>query len=112
MGSERFRKASILDLGAGTCNLLRKIATSNPEATLVAVDNSDHMLLIAEELAEKEGLSERIEFTLVDHLSLPWPERRFGLIVCSFVTSELHGRAAELLEQWTAAAEELEDDGT
>jgi ubiquinone/menaquinone biosynthesis C-methylase UbiE len=96
--AERFPNSAILDHGAGTANLLRKLAGLAPNTTLVAVDKSDHMLLTGEERAAAEGVRESIDFCLVDDLPLPWPERRFDLIVSCFVAGEEHARIDHLLE--------------
>ena len=52
----------ILDLGTGSGALALALATEYPEAEVVAVDFSGEALSLAQENAEKLGLSERVTF--------------------------------------------------
>jgi ubiquinone/menaquinone biosynthesis C-methylase UbiE len=77
---ERFRR--ILDVGCGTGGWLIETAQTYPGiSSLIGVDISSTMIKYAREQAMTQGVSERVEFYLMDALRmLEFPDKFFDLI--------------------------------
>jgi ubiquinone/menaquinone biosynthesis C-methylase UbiE len=70
----------VLDLGCGTGNLTRFLATSAPpSARILAADFSIGMLQVAQ---EKLAGDERVEWLHTDAASLPLPDGAVGTVMC------------------------------
>ncbi len=73
---------SVLDVGCGTGGWLIEVAKTYPHISrLIGVDVSSRMLDFARAQAVAEGLSERIEFLMMDALRmLEFPDEHFDLV--------------------------------
>ncbi len=88
----------ILDLGSGTGVTARCVLDQHPDATLVGVDGSEHMLAHARELVPGASF-------VVGQLEDPLPEGPFDLVVSAFAVhhldergkADLFARVAEVL---------------
>jgi SAM-dependent methyltransferase len=85
------RRARVLDLGCGPCDVTIRFARANPGWTFHAVDGSAAMLRYARTaLARHRGLSRRIKLI---HGFLPGarlPRRRFDVVLASSFLHHLH----------------------
>ncbi len=72
----------ILDLGSGTGVTARYVLDQHPEATLIGVDGSEHMLAHARELVPSASF-------VVGQLEDPLPEGPFDLVVSAFAVHHL-----------------------
>ena len=70
----------ILDLGCGTGEITRRLATRFPQAALVGVDILEGNLAIARR--DKLPFSDRIEYEHGDAFALRFQDARFDLVVC------------------------------
>jgi len=79
---DSLRLQRVLDVGCGTGNWLIKVAQEHPEIKiLIGVDASGLMVHYAREQAEAQGVSERVEFHVMDALRmLEFPSNFFDLI--------------------------------
>jgi release factor glutamine methyltransferase len=69
----------VLDIGTGSGAIALAIAAELPGCEVTATDSSPAALEVAQENAERLGLSERVELTPI----LPAGERRFDLVVAN-----------------------------
>jgi SAM-dependent methyltransferase len=84
----------VLDVGCGTGVVTRDAAQRvGPTGTVVGVDPSPTMLTVARELAERDGLHERIEFRVGDARTLPVDEAAFDVVLA--ITALSHTTDAE-----------------
>ncbi len=73
--------SAVLELACGTGRLTRHIARRlDKSARIVATDINPAML----QFAREELLNDRIEWNVVDAVSLPYPDKSFDLIVVQF----------------------------
>lgn len=80
----------ILDIGCGTGDLIIDIArTAGSDVTLVGVDYSQPMLLLAIEKARQLRLGTRVSFVHADIADLPFPDRSFDCVAISFAFRNL-----------------------
>ncbi len=70
----------ILDLGCGTGEITRRLASRFPQAKLVGVDILDGNLRIARDQSAEFG--ERIRYEVGDAFELTLPDAHFDLVVC------------------------------
>jgi release factor glutamine methyltransferase len=82
--------ASILDLGTGTGAIALALATKYPEATVMAVDQSEDALALAGENATSLSLAERVKFLRSDWFAAVPVNEKFSLIVSNppYLTEE------------------------
>lgn len=78
-----------LDIGAGPGVIPIMLAARVPRLRLTGVDLSEPMLQKARNAAEEAGVSDRLDFRLGDAKSLPFPERRFDLVLCNSLLHHL-----------------------
>lgn len=84
----------VLDLGCGTGVVARATARRvGPNGRVVALDPSEVLLMVGREIAEREGLLDRIEFRTGDARDLPFPEATFDIVLA--VTALSHTTDAE-----------------
>ena len=74
----------ILDLAAGTGDVTIALATSIPDATIVAADLSPKMLYRTLYKALDRGFSDRVKISEADALNLPFPDDHFDALTCAF----------------------------
>lgn len=80
----------ILDIGCGTGDLIIDIARmAGSDVTLVGVDYSQPMLLLAIQKARESRLDARISFVHADIAELPFPDRCFDCVGISFAFRNL-----------------------
>jgi ubiquinone/menaquinone biosynthesis C-methylase UbiE len=78
----------VLDLGCGSGVVARAVARRvGPNGRVVAVDPSPVMLSVAREIAEREGLQDRIEFRVGDARELDLPDHSFDVVLAITVLS-------------------------
>jgi ubiquinone/menaquinone biosynthesis C-methylase UbiE len=79
----------VLDVGCGPGTLSLPLARRG--ATVTGIDVSEIMLYEARDLAEQEGIADRVAFLRLDATALAdqFPEESFDVVVCSLVLSEL-----------------------
>lgn len=73
---------TILDLGSGTGITARRVLDHHPEATLIGVDGSEHMLVHARQLVPTATF-------VVGQLEDPLPDGSFDLVVSAFAVHHL-----------------------
>jgi ubiquinone/menaquinone biosynthesis C-methylase UbiE len=84
----------VLDLGCGTGVVARAAARRvGPNGRVVALDPSPVMLTVGREIAEREGLLDRIEFRTGDARALAFPESTFDVVLA--ITALSHTTDAE-----------------
>lgn len=84
----------VLDLGCGTGVVARAAARRvGPNGRVAALDPSPVMLTVGREIAEREGLLDRIEFRTGDARALPFPEATFDVVLA--ITALSHTTDAE-----------------
>ncbi len=92
--------ARVLDVGCGSGAVLRALARRvAPEGTAVGLDPSPALLAVAREIADLEGLAERIEFLEGDARSLPVADADFDIVLATTVLGHVpegDGAIAEL----------------
>jgi len=96
------RAATILDLGTGTGETLRRIAAQHPDAQLVGVDESEGMLAAARTVVPRADLH-------VARLQEPLPAGPFDLVVSALAVHHLDAR--EKAELFAAVASRLAPGG-
>src|SRR5687767_11686510 len=75
--------ARILDVGAGTGEIAKRLATTFPRATIVGVDIIDAHLELARTRCAAFG--DRVQFRYGDAFELPFDDASFDLVVCRHV---------------------------
>lgn len=85
-------RARVLDLGAGTGNLARRILRAFPDAHVTLVDFSPNMLGEAPRVLK--GFRGRYETVLADFWQAQFPAAAYDAVVSSFALH--HGRGAEV----------------
>lgn len=78
---ERFPAGRILDVGAGTGNLLIELARRSPGLRGVGVDLSRRFLAVAGRNAKAQGLCDRVGFHAGDAATLPFGDASFDAVV-------------------------------
>jgi len=88
----------ILDVGSGPGTLAISMAKANRDSKVYGIDISDDMITIAQRNAQKEGITENIQFIKADIANLPFDDKTFDLIVSTF---SLHhwGRVPEAVKE-------------
>ena len=86
----RARRARVLDLGCGPCDVTIRFAGANPGYTFHAVDGSAAMLRQARRFVTKHALSRRIKLVEGFIPGAPIPERDYDVILSSSFLHHLH----------------------
>jgi len=78
----------VLDIGCGTGVVTREVARRvGPSGRVVGLDPSPPMLTVAREIAEREGVQDRIEFRVGDVRDLPFDDATFDVVLAITVLS-------------------------
>lgn len=80
----------VLDLGCGSCDVTRSFAKAYPDASFHGVDGSACMLKYAEELNDKENLSNRIKLIETNLPKVELPQQLYHLIISNSLLHHLH----------------------
>jgi ubiquinone/menaquinone biosynthesis C-methylase UbiE len=80
-------QGSVLDVGTGPGYLPIEIAKRAPQITVVGIDSSKALVRIAQENANREGLSDRVRFVKCDANKLTFPDDSYDLVIS---TGSLH----------------------
>jgi ubiquinone/menaquinone biosynthesis C-methylase UbiE len=78
---------AVLDAGCGSGRLAIEIARRRPDLHLHGIDLEPRMVEVATGHAERQNLTERVEFTVADLADLPLPDNSVDMIVS---TASLH----------------------
>lgn len=73
----------LVDIGCGSGNLIVQIAQKFKNLDLIGLDNSNHILELATQRADKNGVKERIEFKFGSVESLPFLDNSVDFIISS-----------------------------
>ena len=80
---------TVLEVGCGSGALARALAKRMGKGnSIVATDINPYLLSQARSLAEKDGLSEVVEFEEANAEALPYPDARFDVTYCCTVIEE------------------------
>lgn len=89
----------VLDVGCGSGVVTREIARrAGPTGCAVGVDPSPALLAIARDLAEVEGLGDRVELQEGSALALPFADGAFDVVIAATVLSHTPGGEAAIPE--------------
>jgi SAM-dependent methyltransferase len=89
----------ILEVGCGTGVVARSLARwTDFHGDIVATDQSHALLKVARQLAEEEGVGQRIQFTEADASSVPLPADSFDLAIAHTIVSHVEDVPAVLRE--------------
>jgi ubiquinone/menaquinone biosynthesis C-methylase UbiE len=77
----------VLDVGTGPGYLPIEMAKRAPQITVVGIDSSKALVRIAQENAEREGLSDRVRFVKCDGNRLDFADDSYDLVIS---TGSLH----------------------
>jgi ubiquinone/menaquinone biosynthesis C-methylase UbiE len=91
------RPEQILDLGCGTGSSTLLLKGLVPQASVVGVDLSPYMLVVADQKAQQAGLAIHWQHGLAE--STPWDDQSFHLVTASFLFHELPSTAAQAVLQ-------------
>lgn len=97
----------VLNIGAGDGALDRHLVSLNTATMIDAIDLAPNRIEIARTLAEKEGMSDKINYFVGNAVTSPYPHNRYDAI---FFNSSLH-HIDELDAILARCAESLEPDG-
>jgi SAM-dependent methyltransferase len=86
----RPRRAAVLDLGCGPCDVTIRFARAHPGYRFWAVDGSAAMLRFAKRALAKARLARRVRLIRGFIPGAPIPERRFDVILASSFLHHLH----------------------
>jgi ubiquinone/menaquinone biosynthesis C-methylase UbiE len=86
----RLKRAMVLDLGCGPCDVTIRFAQANPGYTFHAVDGSAAMLSHARRAVKAAGLSRRIKLIEGFIPGAPIPRRSYDVILSSSFLHHLH----------------------
>lgn len=79
------KKARILDVATGTCDVALEIVKRFPPDTkVVGVDFSEGMLELAREKIKKKGYQDRVDIRFADVTSLPFEDETFDASIIAF----------------------------
>ncbi|MHB8595238.1 MAG: class I SAM-dependent methyltransferase [Ktedonobacteraceae bacterium] len=85
----------VLDVGTGTGRYALKLARQGLSVT--AIDQSPQMLAVAQQAAQREGLSLDFRLHSLEH-DLPFEAQRFDLLICALMLSHVPNLAHALQE--------------
>ena len=91
--------ADVLDLGCGTGVVARSLASRDGfSGKIVGVDFSPELIAAAQQLAEKEGLSDRIQFRASDATALEDEDESFDAVILHTLVSHVPDPVAVVSE--------------
>lgn len=100
------RARNVLDVSCGTGNHISKLAASNPELQIYAMDSSKEMI----DIARRKAASQHIQYLLADFINLPFAVNSFDSAICMYWS--LAGLDEELtLKLFKGLASSLSRDG-
>lgn len=70
----------ILDVGCGSGFVTRLIARTCEGSRMIGLDSEMDTLALAEQMADRDGLSDKISFVKGDVTKLPFPDNSFELV--------------------------------
>ena len=73
----------VLDIATGTGDLAIAASKLNPDK-IIGIDLAEKMLVIAQQKAQKKGLSDIITFQIGDAESIPFPDNSFDAVTIAF----------------------------
>lgn len=79
----------VLDVGTGPGRIAIRLARLNPALVVEGIDLSRSMLALAEQNAERAGVSSRVRFTLGDAKRIPFPDGTFDMVICHNMLHQL-----------------------
>src|SRR5436190_16627846 len=88
----------VLDVGAGPGRIAIRIAKLNPALSVDAIDLSRSMLDLAAANAERQGVAQRIRFSVGDAKKIPFQDAMFDLVVCHNMLHQLPDPVVTLRE--------------
>lgn len=91
-------RARVVDLATGTGDLAIDIARMTPDATVVGLDPSRHMLAIAHDKLARRRLTDRVTLVRGDAQRLPYPTSSMDAATIAFGIRNVPDRAAALRE--------------
>jgi SAM-dependent methyltransferase len=100
------RGLRVLDAGCGTGRNSVTAALNEPECEILAIDLSPTSLARARELADREGVGDRIEFLQMSLADLAGLGREFDYIICTGVLHHLEDPARGLADLAAVLAED------
>ncbi len=81
-----------LDVGCGTGVVTRELARRvGAQGRAIGVDPSPSLLAVARQLAQEQGLGDRVEFREGSALRAPFPDGSFDVVLCVTVLSHVPG---------------------
>lgn len=75
------RGAVVLDAGCGTGQLAARIAGRRPDVRVHGIDVEPSMIDAARDRARREGVADRVEFTVANLAELPLPDSSVDFVV-------------------------------
>ena len=81
----------VLEIASGSGEMLRRLASINPEGLTVGLDLSPKMAAVAQKRVREENPEASAHCGAVDVRSLPFPDASFDAVVCCYLI-ELLGR--------------------
>ena len=100
------RGLRVLDAGCGTGRNAVTVARNAPDCEILAIDLSPTSLAQARELADREGVGDRIEFLQMSLADVHALEREFDYIICTGVLHHLEYPAHGLADLAAVLAED------
>ncbi len=79
------RRGHLVDLGCGFGGVDAEIAILHPELRVTGIDLSEPLLEIAEDLAERKTVEDRVTFVTGDVLDVDLPENSADIVVSSYM---------------------------
>jgi ubiquinone/menaquinone biosynthesis C-methylase UbiE len=98
--------AHLLDVGCGAGATPAYIAKKH-DCSVVGVDISDKMILQSEQLAQRKGVADRLEFRVADVQDLPFEDETFDAVISESVTAFPEDKPLTSAE-WVALLETAE----
>lgn len=89
---------SVLEVGSGPGRLAVKIAETSPDLRVTGLDISPDMVEMANALATRAGVADRVTFQLGDVAALPFPDASFDAVVSTFSFHHWPDRAGGLTQ--------------
>ena len=77
-------RALVLEVGSGPGRLAVRLGELAPEIRVTGVDISPDMVELANALAARSGVADRVTFQLGDVTTLPFPDSSFDVVVSTF----------------------------
>jgi ubiquinone/menaquinone biosynthesis C-methylase UbiE len=93
-----------LDVGTGPGQIPIRVLSRAPNLRFVGVDRSANMLRQARDNAAAAGVADRLACLLGDGCNLPFPDHRFGVVICNSVLHHARDPVALLREVFRVAA--------